>query len=330
MAYATAIAIGGSALLNYFGSKGASGAGTSTSRAQVREARRQYDQTREDFQPFRQSGVAANDRLAYLLGSKGYESGSPIDVESVIRDSVGRAYDNGYRLQSDERGGTDEGEPRQFSRDELIKGAIDNYNLGRYGSDDEALAQFGFDKSSVQQNPDGQFGSLLKKFSNEDLQADPVYQSGLKFGLDQGTGAINARASALGQYDSGATLKALTRYANDYGSTKANESFNRFNTENTNIYNRLAGVSGAGQTATGQVASAGTNASNQVIGALGDAGNARAAGIVGGANAWGNALNAGANAYQNQQYLNLLRGQGNNGGFGTGSQYGNQDYGNYF
>ena len=108
-------------------------------------------------------------------------------------------------------------------------------------------SQFGGDPAGPQT---GEFGSLTRKFNANDLANDPVYNSGLKFGLDQGTGALNQRAIANGSYDSGATLKALTRFANDYGSTKANESYNRFNTDNTNTYNRLAGVSGAGQTAT--------------------------------------------------------------------------------
>lgn len=150
-------------------------------------------------------------------------------------------------------------------------------------------------------------GSLLDRFSASDLEADPVYQSGLQFGLDQGTGAINARATQMGSYDSGATLKALTRYANDYGSTKANESYNRFNTDQSNTYNRLAGVSGAGQTATNQVQAAGTNMANNVSELATQAGNARAAGVVGGANAWGGALKSGVGAYQNYQDKEYLK-----------------------
>src|SRR4029077_7488878 len=109
---------------------------------------------------------------------------------------------------------------------------------------------------------------LLRRFSADDLQKDPVYQSGLQFGLDQGAGAINSRAIAGGGYDSGATIKALTRFANDYGSTKANESYNRYNQDQSNIYNKLAGITGTGQTATNQVGAAGQNMVNQ-LGAAG-------------------------------------------------------------
>jgi len=148
-------------------------------------------------------------------------------------------------------------------------------------------------------------GSLMKHFGQSDLENDPVYQNGLKFGLDQGTGAINARATQAGNYDSGATLKALARYANDYGSTKGNEAFNRFNVNQGNDFNRLSGISGTGQTATAQTQAAGTNATNQISDLMTQGGNANAAGVVGGANAWGQAGQSYLN-YQNQQDQNQL------------------------
>lgn len=154
-------------------------------------------------------------------------------------------------------------------------------------------------------------GSLVRPFAASDLNADPVYQSGLDFGLKTGTGAINARALANGSYDSGATLKELTRYGNDYGSTKANDSYNRYNTNNTNTYNRLAGVSGAGQTAANTVSAAGQNQANNNTNLITGAGNANAASIVGGAQAWGGALSGIGNAVtqdaNNARLLALLK-----------------------
>lgn len=227
----------------------ASDAQSQSSAASITEQRRQYDQTRADNAPFRDTGVAANSRLRQLLG-----------------------LDTGYS-----------------------------------GSDS---------------------GSLLRRFSTSDLNSDPVYNSGLQFGLDEGTNGINARAIATGGYDSGATLKALTRFGNDYGSTKANDSYNRFNTDNTNIFNRLSGVSGTGQTATNTVTAAGTNMVNNISNDITGAGNARAAGIVGGANAWGGALNGVSNAannYQSNQTLQALINR-NNSGIGSSGYYSNNDY----
>jgi hypothetical protein len=179
-----------------------------------------------------------------------------------------------------------------------------------------------------------------------DRDADPVYQSGLQFGLDQGTKAINSRAGAGGSFLSGATLKALTRFGNDYGSTKAGESRDRFVQDQGTTYNRLAGIAGTAQTAVGQMGAAeqgyASRAGNNITGA----GNATAAGIVGGANAVNGGIGAAVNGYQNNQLMNMIRNPGGSGGgnpmqasfsqtgvggsgFGTGLAYGNQDYGQY-
>lgn len=161
-------------------------------------------------------------------------------------------------------------------------------------------------------------GELLRRITQADIEGDPVYQSGLEFGAREGRDAINARAIAGGGYDSGATLKALTRFGTDYGSTKANESYNRFVNDQTNIYNRLAGISGTGQVAANQIGAARSNMADQITDLTTGAGNARAAGIVGSANAWNRAIESGAgafNMYQNNQILQqLMRNQGGRGG----------------
>lgn len=110
-----------------------------------------------------------------------------------------------------------------------------------------------------------------------------------------------------GAYDSGATLKALTKFGNDYGSTKANESYNRFNTDQGNKYNRLAGVSGAGQQAVNQVGAQGMSAAAQTGELQTQAADARATGIVSGNNAWTDAMSGGLDAYNNYRKRNSLK-----------------------
>lgn len=152
-------------------------------------------------------------------------------------------------------------------------------------------------------------GSLVRPFGSAELEADPIYKSGLDFGLKEGRDAINARAISSGSYNSGATLRALTQFGNDYGSTKGNDAYNRYVTNNTNTYNRLAGVSGAGQVAANTVSAAGTNAANAIGNTITDTGNARAAGIVGGANAWGSAaqgINNTMNSWRSDEVLRAL------------------------
>ena len=146
-------------------------------------------------------------------------------------------------------------------------------------------------------------GEFSRRFTQADLNADPVYQNGLQFGLDQGTQGINRQAAAGGNFLSGATLKALTRFGNDYGSTKANESYNRFNTDQNSQYNKLAGLSCAGQQATNQVSAAGQNMANNVSASQINAGDARASGYMGQAKAWNNAIGQGYNNWQQNQLM---------------------------
>lgn len=160
---------------------------------------------------------------------------------------------------------------------------------------------------------DSEVGSLNRNFTSADLNADPVYQSGLQFGLTEGEKGINARALASGQYDSGGTLKALSRYANDYGSTKAADAYNRFVTNQGNQYSRLSGIAGSGQNAanmTGSLGAAyGTNAGNTMTGI----GNAHAASQIAQGNAWTGGINNATNYLGQQSLLNQLSPGGQRG-----------------
>jgi hypothetical protein len=112
------------------------------------------------------------------------------------------------------------------------------------------------------------------------IKDQPDYQ----FGLNEGTNALENSASARGMTYSGQQAKALQRFGNDYAGSKLNES-----------YNRLAGIAGIGQQATGQTQAAGSNYANQAGQGLQDMGNARASNYAQQANQWtrgfGNVLN---------------------------------------
>lgn len=160
----------------------------------------------------------------------------------------------------------------------------------------------------------GQMGSLNKPFGLDDFNADPGYQ----FRLAEGEKGLNRAAGARGMYDSGATLKALTRYNQDYATGEFGNAYNRYNADRTNIFNRLAAISGTGQTAAGNIGAAGqnyagnasaninnsVNASNNAL--MGGA-NARASGYIGGANALSGAIGQGYNNYANQQLMDMLQ-----------------------
>lgn len=158
----------------------------------------------------------------------------------------------------------------------------------------------------------GGYGDLSRKFSSADLNADPVYQSGLQFGLDQGVSSINARNIANGTgFDSGATLKQLTRYANDYGTTKANDSYTRFTNDQNNLYQKLSGQASTGLTGANTAANTGVASTNAITGAIEGGANAGAAGIVGGANAWAGGLSGAASSFGNSMLLKQLLAQKN-------------------
>lgn len=126
-----------------------------------------------------------------------------------------------------------------------------------------------------------------QQLTSAQVMAEPGYQ----FGLSQGLGAIDKSASARGGLYSGATLKALSRYGNDYASTKFNDAFNRLETSTNNRFNRFATAAGIGQAATNQVNAQGAQLGQSIGSNLIGAGNASAAATLGSANAWTNALN---------------------------------------
>lgn len=306
---AAAIAAGG-ALYSADQSKSAANEQVGATNKSIDAQNRQLAQTRADNAPFLQTGTIANARLAQLLGltptagtaTAGYIPQDKFDAQAYLAANPDVAADPVW-------GGAN-------AYQHYIQHGMKE---GRQGY------QAGGNSLDLTNAP------LLRKFTAEDLNNDAVYQSGLQFGASQGQDAINARSMQAGNYDSGVTLKALTRFNSDYASTKANDAYNRFTNDQNNTFNKLSGISGTGQVATNQVASAGTNNVNAVSGALTDAGNARAAGIVGGANAWGNAgasANNSINNYQNSQLLQKLLAQQGGGSYNyTSGNFGGADVG---
>lgn len=147
----------------------------------------------------------------------------------------------------------------------------------------------------AQGNPAGNVtgsGYLTSQFTPADLirNLDPSYQ----FQREQGLGATG-QAMNVGGGGSNVDL-ARTKFAEDYAKTAAQQAFSNFSGQQTNIYNRLAGIAGIGQTANAATNTAGTNATN-AIGQLGvGAAGAIGAGQVGASNAmagaYGNIGNA--------------------------------------
>lgn len=149
---------------------------------------------------------------------------------------------------------------------------------------------------------------LMKTFTTADFQQDPGYQ----FRLQQGLQALDRSASARGGLLSGAALKGIQQYGQGLASQEYGDAYNRYQQQQANQFNRLAALSGVGQTATQQLQQAGqqyganvgniaiTGAQNQAN-ALLAAGQARASSYGGVGQAIGGAL-------QNPNVQNYLSG----------------------
>ena len=150
------------------------------------------------------------------------------------------------------------------------------------------------------------FGSLNNKFGIADFNADPVTQLGYQSGLDLGTRGINAKAAANGGRDNGAVLKQLTRFGTDYTNSQADASRNRFLGDQSTIYNRLAGISGTGQTAANADAAAGASSANSISSLLSAQGNANGAASIARGNAWQSGLQNIVGNFQQQNTLDKI------------------------
>lgn len=157
-------------------------------------------------------------------------------------------------------------------------------------------------------------GSLTKNDFMNNWQTDPGYQ----FRMDEGNKAINAAAGARGMYNSGATMKALAKYGQDYASGEYNNVYQR-------QYNRLSSLAGIGQNATGQNQASGQNYANQSSQAYQYLGNAQAANSVAQGNAFNGALSNGTNSWMQYQMMNRMfpknaAATGSAGGYGSAGQ----------
>lgn len=145
-----------------------------------------------------------------------------------------------------------------------------------------------------------------KDFTMADHQADPGYA----FRMAEGQKALERSAAARGGLQSGGTLKALTRYGQDFASNEYQNAYNRFNADRDRRFNRLSSLAGVGQTATSQVGAAGMNYANQAGSNMMGAANAAGAAGIAGANAWGNSLSnlgkLGMDAYAMNQQQNWM------------------------
>jgi len=225
-----------------------------------------YDQSRADAQPWLQAGTAGVGELAKRLGLN--TAASPANRESLVKQytpqftttipgAAGAGTEAGYNDLKSQLGGISAENSAKLS-DYLAKGLngapttqVDNAGLNSYV--DNMLAQQG---QAAQSDPN--YGSLLQTFDTSKYQEDPGYQ----FRLQEGQKALERALNSRGKNYSPEAIKALTEYNSGMASQEYGSAYDRYNNDQNNIYNRLAGISGVGQQTSAQLANSGQNYAN--------------------------------------------------------------------
>lgn len=263
------IAVAGSAYAANKQAKAAKGAANTQAQAAADANATQlkmYEQSRADAEPWRQAGQVGLNEYMALLGLQQPQA-QPTNYGGYDGSGINPDGGNGLPMYKRRQLGMDDGELGQF-------GNFRGMNTGRLGGMQpfqQATAQT-VSPISAQQAQQNAFAKF---------RANPGYQ----FGLDEGMKSVQASAAARGGLNSGAALKSLLKFGNDYADQ---QGF-------TPYMNRIASLANIGQTQNAQNAALGQNYANQTGANLNNAAQARAQGIYGQANAWSNFANTAAN-----------------------------------
>lgn len=240
-------AVGGAAISVVGGSLlGKSKAGERAAKDAAARAQFAQEQARRQAQaalsPYQDAGANATRKLSEYLGTadpEGYAARPKLqDFEDQLRDEHFRKYGKDYQRNSNVAGQTVQAKKMY----------------------DEALKQWESGKAEFQKNnPESRGdGRLLKDFTNEDFVKDPGYT----FRLMEGEKGINRNLLARGGFDSGAALKELQRYTQDYASNEFGNAYNRDAANKGRTFNFLYGQAGQGLQASGMGVNANQNAAN--------------------------------------------------------------------
>lgn len=304
-----------------------------SSAAAIGEQRRQFDVNRSDLAPWRNTGRSALNRIALGLGlsSSSLDPASapvmPSRTSFIRMPAAGRVF-----MGMDENGNpTFSPEPPVHSGGaSIIDGTTGKVIMGGGAAPaagemfdqagyEAAMADYqrqraAFDAAAAGDPTAAAYGDLSRKFTLQDLEADPVYQKEFEFGLSEGQKAVNRMFGARGLSRSGAAAKAAMRFASDYAGSKSSASRQRFVEDQNNLYAKLAGVAGTGQAATTATANMGTQMASNIADIQVGTGNARGAASIAQGNAAAGGLNSIANNISGQFTLDRMINRGGNYG----------------
>ena len=230
-----------------------------------------FEQTREDFTPYRLTGVDAMNamRQLFLPGAFDVEGGTidfrpaPEEVDIAAIATRSQLESELLELQGQLASGQITNERGQVVANEAARRVNTTRIQRRIGEilqqlpDAPAVAPVAAAGAATEEAPPGpDFSSFFKS---------PSYQ----FRLDEGIRALDRSASARGRLGSGAHSRDLVEYGQGLASTEFN-----------NYANRLATLAGYGQTAVGTAGAIGQQAAANAGSFLAEAGAARGSGYV--------------------------------------------------
>lgn len=216
-------------------------AGTQQSNDLLREF---YNRDQARQEPFYQAGLAAQNQYMAMMGLTPYSGasqGTPISPSQYVTEGAdGMPVANAALYASNPQ--------YRAAWDQTLQQHRDQWKGNGYhsGSDNAWITdRIGQRMPSMQTggNQQPQQAPMSQSAAFAQFRSTPGYQ----FGLNEGAGQIQASAAARGGLNSGATLKALQRYGNDYADQQGY----------TPYMNKLAGLFGGAQTAAGQMGQAG-------------------------------------------------------------------------
>jgi hypothetical protein len=213
--------------------------------AQAAAFRMQEDAKREaqrQLAPYTTSGSAASQRLAAMLGIADPEGYADRPTLQAIMDQQEMRHFNKFGSGYDRNSNI----AKQRVRAEAeFKKQMESWEAGK--------AEY------LKNNPGSEGdGSLLRSFSNEDFVKDPGYE----FRQLEGEKGLNRSLAAKGGLMSGAALKAIDRYNQDYASNEFSNAYNRDAANKARTFSFLSGTAGQGLQAASGVINANQNAAN--------------------------------------------------------------------
>lgn len=259
-----------------------------------------YNDSVDRTQPFYEGGVGAFNVLMDMMGVNGGNVKTRDQIYNNLKDqytTTTTSGGEGSMFVAPDGSVMDASDPQSVARymqtlDPRQQGMRTSIGVMAGSGDYDGLAEYGFKAMNptqttstidydglnaavdaqfgAQETPDN-FGSLMESFSADKFEADPGYQ----FRLDEGQKVIERAAAARGQYYDPSTVKAMSEYNANMADQTYGDAYNRYNNDQTSIFNRLAAVSGIGQTANNSLNQTGQNYANQAGNIYGQMGSAQ-------------------------------------------------------